>query len=309
MASNSGLADLPTPGGHVLVAIVGDGFDKLTVTEAGSMFDSNFGMVASHAKGTPGDAEGGNWHGEMCAYDVSIGARNASITDIRISTAADGALSDALEAYGFLLNKLTEPGSALKQKYQALVVSNSWTASDNDSSLPPGTVPYFSDPTHPFTLAVKELVREGADVVFSAGNRGCSAAPGTVVIGGANSLPEVITVAAIDAGKSVLPISSQGPGKFVQDKPDVSSYGNFIGSDDRVADTGTSAAAAVTAGIIAAMRSQSGWAAWGPTSKKPADLKTALTSNADKQVFRGGAQVVLTGWAPDFGFGIARFHE
>lgn len=88
-------------------------------------------------------------------------------------------------------------------------------------------------------------------------NRQCPQPP-TGNISGANSLPSVLTVAGVNGQLHALTQSSFGPGALATDKPDVASFGGFSGSGigTHVNDNGTSAAAGVAAGLVAALRSK-----------------------------------------------------
>ena len=111
------------------------------------------------------------------------------------------------------------------------------------------------------------------DVIFAAGNCGefCGSrrcggvdrGPGRS-IWGANALPEVITAGAVLTNEMWAGYSSQGPGPSIHglasDKPDLCAPSNFRETTDAaVHNTGTSAACAVTAGIVAALRSKPNW--------------------------------------------------
>jgi hypothetical protein len=240
----------------------------------------------------------------MCAYDATLAAPQATLVDIRVADPIAARLSDAEDAFNALYGKLTADDT-IKNRYAGLVISNSWGLWAKDDNLPAGSVHrYFDNPNHPFTLMVKKLIGERVDVVFSAGDSGCELTPSpTGTIWGANSLDEVTSVAAIDVGKARISYSSRGPGALAPKKPDVSGYAEFIGSDNGDRDTGTSAAAAVTAGVVAAIRSQSGW---GWKDKTPAEVKARLLAGVDKNVTQSGLAVTLSAWTADFGYGIAR---
>lgn len=103
-------------------------------------------------------------------------------------------------------------------------------------------------------------------MVFAAGNCGplCPAStchglgPG-LAINGANSHPDVLTVGAVDVTGALAGYSAQGPGTLSNEKPDLLGYSHFLGSEalgHRKPDDGTSAAAPVVAGVVAALRSQ-----------------------------------------------------
>jgi hypothetical protein len=300
-SSHAQTSGSPNP---VLLAIVDLGFDfeTIQVTAPDLKFNASLSFSADASTfGDPGSYPGEE-HGNMCAYDATLVGAHATLVDLRVGDGDGQRLSDAEKAFNTLYAKLTE-NSDVKDSYDGMVLSNSWGLQSPDDQLDPA-VRYFDNPNHPFTLAVKKLIAEGVDVVFSAGDSGCGAAAGTGSIWGANSLDEAISVAAVDVNKARITYSSQGPGALATAKPDFSSYAHFIGTDDGDTDTGTSASAAVVAGIVAAIRAKPGM---GWKQKTPAQIKEYLISVADRQVTdSNGAPMVLTGWTRDFGFGIAR---
>ena len=151
----------------------------------------------------------------------------------------------------------------------------------------------------------KRSVNSAIDVIFAAGNCGqfcpdrrCGKrdlGPGKSIFG-ANSHRKVLTVSAVRTDARWIGSSSQGEGqpRLSREKPDLCapSYfrdagdaftGNTSGSfvtnpgSPYVANTGTSAACGVAAGIVAAIRS-----GWDHTVLSPRDLKQALNDNARK---------------------------
>jgi len=240
-------------------------------------------------------------HGTMCAYDVGIGAPDARLLDYAVllsrtpgATAMAGLLSDAVAAYGRLLQLMSEPG----YRARGMVVTNSWGMFSPFWDFPVGHPGNYSDnPAHPFNIVVASLESAGADILFAAGNcgRDCpdsrcefQARP----ICGANSHPKVLSIAGIDTTKRRVGYSSQGPGRLDSRKPDVSAYTHFTGSVvfDPDPDGGTSAACPVAAGVVAAIRSRH------PASKiSPADLRSLIFKTADDL---GGM-----GWDFDHGWG------
>src|SRR5207253_964325 len=73
-------------------------------------------------------------------------------------------------------------------------------------------------------------------------------------IHGANSHPDVVSVAAVSVTDRRLGDSSQGPGALYSRKPDLEGFSHFKGSGVYPADGGTSAASPVAAGVAAALR-------------------------------------------------------
>jgi hypothetical protein len=77
------------------------------------------------------------------------------------------------------------------------------------------------------------------------------------MIYGPNSHPAVLTVGAEFEDGSLAEYSLHGPGFLAEKKPDVVAYTDFIGSEidgERTPESGTSAAAPLAAGILAALR-------------------------------------------------------
>lgn len=226
-------------------------------------------------------------HGTMCAFDAGIAAPNADLLDYAVllstvpgSTAMAGLLSDAIAAYAHLRAKLLATPVADRR----MVVSNSWGMYDPMWDFPPGHPGNYSDnPQHPFNVVVASLEAAGADVLFAAGNCGRQCPSDRCAFGqapsicGANSLPSVLTVAAVDTTDVLAGYSSQGPGRLSIQKPDLAGYAHFAGSkvypDD--VDSGTSAACPVVAGVVAAVRTRH-----SAHSLPPARLRALLQRTA-----------------------------
>lgn len=147
---------------------------------------------------------------------------------------------------------------------------------------------------HPLNREVSRACEHsGIDVVFGAGN--CGTFSGSLRCGkrergecrsiwGANAHPGVVTVGAISAYDSWMGYSSQGPAPWGgAKKPDLVAPSQFREDDvAAVINSGTSAATAVTAGVMAAMRSNP-TADWGPKAISPAALKAAMIASAHDQ--------------------------
>ncbi|MEO9191006.1 MAG: S8 family serine peptidase [Acetobacteraceae bacterium] len=166
---------------------------------------------------------------------------------------------------------------------------NAWATFDLRSDLPPGDPGrYADDPAHPFHTVIEGLAGDGQDLVFCAGNCGqwCPddrCGPGDIGFGrsisGANAYAEVLSVGAVRVDGLPLGYSSQGPGMIAADKPDLCAPANFADDHDpgRI-NAGTSAACAVAAGVVAALRSPSPTAPMAAVT--PAALITALKKGA-----------------------------
>src|SRR5690348_13143264 len=249
---------------------------------------------------TPGYVPGSTpaTHGTMVAYDVQIAAPDAKIFDYALLKSEAGTwvgfLSDALAAFADLVTRVNaSPG-----RWE---VNNSWGLFDRASDAPVGSPDnYSANPDHPFNQIIGALVAAGADVFFAAGNCGADCpdsrcgggdtGPGAS-IHGANSHPEVITVAAVTVTDRRLGYSSQGPGALYVRKPDLAGFSHFAGSGIYAADGGTSAASPVAAGVAAALRQR-----FASDRLAPAQLKGLLQRTARDL---GGA-----GWDFDLGYGV-----
>lgn len=253
-------------------------------------------------------------HGTMCAYDVLIAAPKATLLDYPVlgSKAPGGALgggvlSLAFKAYSQIMSSWAVSFDANGlAKYDALVISNSWGIFHPSSDFPEGHPGrYIDNPKHPFNQLVGMLARSGADIVFAAGNCGAPCADiscaglTTGMITGANALDDVLTLAGCDTADQRVGYSSQGPSiaNMFQSKPDVTAYTHFQGSlvtGAKTPDGGTSAACAVAAGCVAALR----------TKLTPAATPSAGLFDQLRATARRPPGVAGTGWNADYGFGI-----
>lgn len=238
-------------------------------------------------------------HGTMVTFDARIAAPQAMIWDYPLLKSAGNnqwvaLLSDAIRMFSeIMVAVLQTPGPT--------VVVNSWGMFDRGQDAPVGSPQnYSANPRHPFNQLVTALVGSGADVVFAAGNCG-AAAPATPCgngdtgpgnsIHGANSHPDVITVGAVTVNDDILGYSSEGPGGLAAQKPDLAGFSHFSGSGIYPADSGTSAACPVVAGVIAALRSKP-----NIRSLTPPQLKALLMKSA--------RDIGGTGWDPQSGWGV-----
>ncbi len=242
-------------------------------------------------------------HGTMCAFDVCIAAPKCTLLDIGVllsqapgGTAMEGLLSDAVRAYSHLRTVLKQPNPP-----RALVVSNSWGMFNPSWDYPVGHPGNYSDnPDHPFNRIVGTLEKEGADILFAAGNCGSECPDGrcggvTNSIYGANSAPHVLSIAGVDTNKQRVGYSTKGPGRLSHDKPDVSGYTHFLGSHVYPVDSGTSAATPVVAGLVAAIRTKF---AYNPHS--PATWPIRMRQLLERTAIDGGAP----GYDLEYGHGI-----
>lgn len=275
-------------GKKVRVAVVDTGIDGTRIPVKGGWSPLS-GYV-------PGTAPLG--HGTMVGFDLRIAAPDAAILDYALLQPRDqtwsALLSDAITAFADLI-------ALLQRQPGPLVVNNSWGMYDRSDDAPIGSPEnYSANSEHPFNQIVGSLVAAGADVFFAAGNCGANCPSercGTDDVGpgasihGANSHPEVITVAAVTVTERRLGYSSQGPGGLYRRKPDVAAYSHFTGSGVYATDTGTSAASPVAAGVVAALRQKVSAQKRPPASMKGLLQRTATDLEGD-------------GWDYDLGYGV-----
>ena len=275
-------------GRGVHVAVVDTGIDGSRIPVAGGW--------APRPGYVPGSSAPN--HGTMVAYDVRIAAPDAQLLDYALLTSRAGTwaafLSDAIAAFADLVERVNAtPGR--------WVVTNSWGLFDRAGDAPIGSAQnYSANPDHPFNQITGALVAAGADVFFAAGNCGADCPDGRCGTGdtgpgasihGANSHPDVVTVAAVTVTDRRLGYSSQGPGALYSRKPDLAGLSHFKGSGIYPVDGGTSAASPVAAGVAAALRQAR------PADRlAPAQLKGLLQRTARDL---GG-----DGWDYDLGYGV-----
>lgn len=275
-------------GREVRVAIVDTGIDGRQIPVSGG-----WAPVRGYRPGSAPPA-----HGTMVAFDLRIAAQDARILDYALLQSRaqtwTALLSDAVAAYADLLQTLEGDAGPL-------VVNNSWGIYDRAQDAPIGSPEnYSANPQHPFNQLVGSVVASGADVFFAAGNCGAdcpSRQCGTKDIGpgasihGANSHPDVVTVAAVTVTDRRLGYSSQGPGGLARRKPDLAGFSHFKGSGVYPVDTGTSAASPVAAGVAAALRQRVSTAKLTPAQLKGLLQRTARDLDGN-------------GWDFDLGYGV-----
>ena len=294
------LADAGMDGHRVPVAVVDTGINRahLQARDRDPVLSTRQSWRPAGVATRPGQHPVG--HGTMCAYDVGIAAPKAILLDYALllsetpgETAMSGLLSDAVLAYSKLLGLIAAQPASRRR----LVVNNSWGMFSPTWDFPVGHPGNYSDnPAHPFNVIVASLEAAGADILFAAGNCGRDCPDGRCGFGagmpicGANSHPGVLSVAGVDTKKRRVGYSSQGPGRLAPAKPDLSAYTHFRGSGVYPADSGTSAACPVAAGVVAAVRER-----YPASVLSPAELRALLFKTAEDL---GG-----TGFDHDFGWG------
>jgi subtilisin family serine protease len=271
-------------GQNVVVAMIDEGVNSHYPVIGG------FGRPTTHR---PGGAPITS-HGSMCAADVLVAAPSARLLDYPVFDRAGNGL-DPLPVWQAVLNQRRLNGTPH-------LTNNSY----GFYTLPdPGLRTPATEVNHPVNRKIREVVAAGVTTFFAAGNCGgpcadprCNNNTGTPVpINGSNSLPEVITVAAVNSRRARIGYSSQGPGNFAPRKPDLAGYSHFFGNfgPNRPGglaepfDSGTSAATPVVCGVAALLLSAF-------PNLTPAAMAAILTQTA--------IDLGQPGWDTDTGFGV-----
>jgi subtilisin family serine protease len=279
-------------GNGVNIVVIDQGFDRNQV--------KNFGGGWAQGGVVPGATRRG--HGPMIVRNIWDAAPDSTFWDLPLIPLAidnvDAFISTAIAAVGQVLQFI-----AKLQQPRPWILVNAWAIYDRASEYPIGQ--YTQNPNNFFNQLIGQAVDKGRDVIFAAGNCGqfCpSRQCGRLDVGpgysiwGANSHPRVLTTGAVRTDARWLGNSSQGPGQPLLSlaKPDLCLPSNFRDEHDAftgntaepyvgdrgtpfIANTGTSAACGLAAGIVAALRS-----AWGPMTVTPDFLIQRLNATARK---------------------------
>jgi serine protease AprX len=202
-------------------------------------------------------------HGNMSATDVLAMAPAAKLYDIRISghtKVRKDRIGRALHGFEWAIKRHREDGTP-----HILTCSwGIWQKSDEPD--------YATHPDHPFTRKVVEAINEGILVLFCAGNCGAACQDARCKsdvstghgIWGANGHPKVMTIGAVNLSGRLVGYSSIGPAALDPDKPDFCGPTHFVGyfpendpDQNEPSDTGTSAATAIAAGVLALLKERS----------------------------------------------------
>jgi serine protease AprX len=274
-------------GQNIVVGIVDNGVDGRTYPVVGGFSRSNAPR--------PGTALVTS-HGSMCAADVLVAAPAARFYDYPfLGVPSSGG---ALTMYQAILEQRRKDGTPhlTNNSYGFVGVPPRETNPDHE----------IWNINHPLHRKVREVIASGAAAFFAAGNCGASCPSGVCHPNGigpgksihaSNALQEVITVAAVNSHHERVGYSSQGPGLFERQKPDVSGYTHFFanfgpgrpGGMAQPCDNGTSAAAPLVTGVGALLLSAF-------PQMTPAELKEAL--------IRGTTNLGVPGWDADTGHGV-----
>lgn len=235
-------------------------------------------------------------HGSMCAADCLIAAPDVAIYDYPFLGVPNS--GGALAMFQDVLKQRRLDGTP-----QLTNNSYGFTGVPPRDRFPKHEV---WDLQHPLHRKIREVIVSGAPAFFAAGNCGADCPSGNCdasgigpgkSIHGSNSLEEVITVAAVNKQRTRIGYSSQGPGMFFAQKPDVASYshvfGNFgkgrPGGEPPPFDNGTSAATPVACGVGALLLG-------AHPGTSPARLKEALIEAA--------VDAPVGGWNAEIGNGV-----
>jgi subtilisin family serine protease len=274
-------------GQNIVVGILDEGVN-------GQVYPVVGGLAAPNLR--PPGAANITSHGSMCAADILVAAPAAKIYD-----------------YPFIGGKTS--GTALMM-FQAVLEQRRQNGTPHLTNNSYGFYNYPDqvvsprhevwDINHPLHRKIREVVASGAPAFFAAGNCGAdcpsgwcapvATGPGRSIVA-ASSLAEVITVAAVNSRHERIGYSSQGPGRFSAQKPDIAAYSHFFGNfgADRPAgkvqpyDSGTSAATPLAAGVAALLLS-------AMSNLTPDLLKQALINSA--------INLGKPGWDTDTGYGV-----
>jgi Subtilase family len=286
----------------------GDGVNVVVVDQG---LDQN-GLVGNYKGGwtvnnvppgtTPSPPPGSSRrsHGMMIAHNILQVAPKVALFDLPLApwkiSNIPGFLSVADAAFRSMRADIARYKSSGQWPGPWILV-NPWGIFDTKSDLHPPH-DYIRNRHHAFNRLVADVVHDGIDVVFAAGNCGqfcpdnrCGGrdkGPGHS-IWGANSHPDVLTVGAVRSDGMWLGYSSQGPGQSsldlptgrrpnrAHDKPDLCASSQFCEHNDAfTTNTGTSASCALATGVVAALRSK--WT--DVTQVTPAKLKKLLVDTA-----------------------------
>lgn len=300
------LRDMGLTGQGVNVLVVDQGVSKAYIESLGGTYGGGFGLKVDDDIRVPGQADRPyvkmrREHGSMMVRSLLALAPQAKIYDLplipyNISNVSEFALKAVYPIFLATFLPLFIPGP--------WVAINAWGIDDRFGEQVRGN--YSSRASHPLNLWYRRMAQQ-QDVIFAAGNSGqfCpdpqagayDRGPGRS-IWGANALENVTCVGAVSGRAEWIGASSQGPGPAVfsddpehpNEKPDICAPSWFVEDGDAgLRSGGTSAATAITGGVVAALRQQ-----WGDVSRQV--MREALRDGARKTWH--------TGWNGRMGEGI-----
>lgn len=294
------LQKLRMDGNCVDLAIVDDGFSRSMVeTATGKVGLLDLDEICSqsvtgvHGAGMAPDES----HGTMCAASAAIMAPEATFLDLKVPEGFCLRIETLLTVYDRLRCVMNEK---FCRGSKGMVVNNSWQLYSLSDDFPLGCPENYSDnPNHPIEDLVSTLAAEGADQIFPSGNCGTTSGDGRCgqprgpTIYGANSHIDVLCVTAVDLNGEFQGYAGLGPGHLTRLKPDLAAFTEFLGKN-AFRFSRTSAACALAAGCVAAIRSR--------VPYEPSDLRTHPA--AIRQILIDTAKSCeLREWNPETGFG------
>lgn len=303
------LASASFRGQRVNVVIIDEGLDKAQIPLANwgggldHYLDDHLVLPAGGASPTS--------HGMMIARSILDLAPEAKLYDVPVIPAANPPgipvfVSNMQAAYIALLQVIQTRRSLLPWSGPWVLV-NAWGIFDT-STDPTGSYTRNTEPGgHPMINMVTQAIEQDQlDIVYAVGNCGqfcpdqhcgrLDRGPGHS-IWGANAHPLVLSVSGVRSDETWMGYASQGPGPelLAVQKPDLCASTQFCETyDAAMLSSGTSAACAMAAGVVAALR---GNPKWDQATVTPQALKAALLAAARQP---SG----MSGWDNRLGFGI-----
>jgi hypothetical protein len=297
----------------VNVVIIDQGVSRSLIEDCRGVFGGGWKVENGP---TPGATRGG--HGSMLARNILGVAPGATIFDLPVIPAditnVPVFLSDAHDAFGEMLASIEGLRAKGDPRWRRpWVLVNAWAAFNLGEEHPRGKpdgpkhpLNYSDNPKHPLNIIVGEAASKH-DIVFAAGNCGqfgsmarCGVhdvGPGRSILG-ANSHPGVLTIGAVRTDGLWLGYSSQGPGALDPYKPDLCAASQFSENEDAFAgNTGTSAACALAAGVVARLRGKRDSKPFSPSEMKRVLIDTAF------------GRVEQSRWDNQLGNGIINYTE
>ena len=297
-------------GRGVKVFVVDQGINRNYIEGLGGTYGGGMGAPADGEIKMPGEGKVpyqslNRRHGSMIVRTILELAPDAEIYDLPLIPKRISSVEAFVDyaVFAFLLLRfifLSQPGP--------WVIVNPWGVVDRFGE---GIRGDYTNNKDNWLNQIIGSIAEKHDVVFSAGNNGQFCAnprasgydvgPGQSIFG-ANGHPEVTSVGAVRTDGAWVGASSQGPGpedfsvdSVPPEKPDFCAPSWFVDNEHpELRSSGTSAAAAVTAGAMAALRDQAGW--HDTTTVDPNALRIALRL--------GARQTDQSGWNERTGTGI-----
>jgi hypothetical protein len=299
-------------GDGVNVVVVDRGIDPGQLQE-GSQFGGTIARARASKGAIPAKPAASRdtlRHGTMIARTVLGIAPKVHIWDLRVVPEPNqliASLGLIRLGYAAIIKMIADSPQHSSQRW---IFLNAWGVHDSrfDVQMHPGlpTWRYVSNPDHPFTKYItSDAVAGTHDVVFAAGNGGqfCPSprqgpmdrGPDRSILG-VNGHPIVLSVGAARADGIWIGYSSQGKSRLDAEKPDLCAPTHFEEVVDRARlSSGTSAASAVAAGVMAALRS------CPRAQKTPRELIGILRDTATRSA--------QSGWSRCTGFGVINAGE